>query len=467
MTRLTTTITTKSTQARHPRPALGSRELLLVLPPGALLLAWLGLLFASFGAIVEVIYANADISSAPVIGELYPGAPADASTVLGYHPWYSTLWFELSTGWLPFHRQVWEIGPWAASVAGILLVAWSAAKVAGRGAGLLVGVVLLCASQRLLPIQFGSDLHGATAVNACVLGAFLVLLVLRQGRIGRPVTHLLVCTVVTAVTAAGLASDALLAASGLVPFVVAGLTQLHWAPGTTGRRIAVVTSLIAVASVIGAKVAVAAMHSVHVYTGQHTVAFAPFDQLVGNVLHYAQSLLDLFSGDFGGASITARSTLAFACAVAVATGFVVAVRIGLDQVRRLRQRRPPVTAAREAYVTYWFLALILPSFAFVFSSFAEANLGRYLVASGYAVVALAAVGIAGRAYGVRALAVGAASSSSPGASCHWQRATSRTIQAIFRDRTLHASSARSHSERDSSTGTRRTGWPRPSPGSRG
>jgi hypothetical protein len=197
-------------------------------------LAWFGLLFASFGSIVGVIYGNADISSAPVIGALFPQAPSSASTVLGYHPWYSTLWFELSTRWVPGHRQLWEVGPWVASVAGVVLVAWSTAKVAGRLAGWLVAIVLVCASSRLLTIQFGSDLHGATAVNVCVLAAFLVLLVLHGGRIGRPATHVFLCAVVSVVTAAGLSSDALLVAAGLVPFVVAGLMQLRWSPGTAG-----------------------------------------------------------------------------------------------------------------------------------------------------------------------------------------------------------------------------------------
>src|SRR5207248_2063719 len=125
-----TTMTT-NTPAHRPRTPLRRRELLLALPPAALLLAWFGLLLANFGSVVDVIYANADIASAGVIGELYPKAPTDASTVLGYHPWYSTLWFEWSTHWVPFHRQLWEVGPWLASVAGIVLVAWSTAKVAG------------------------------------------------------------------------------------------------------------------------------------------------------------------------------------------------------------------------------------------------------------------------------------------------------------------------------------------------
>jgi hypothetical protein len=378
------------------------------MPPTALLLAWLGLLFASFGAIVEVIYANADISSAPVIGELFPSAPSDASTVLGYHPWYTTLWFELATRWVPFHRELWEVGPWVAAVAGIMLVAWSAAKVAGQWAGWLVGVVLICASPRLLTIQFGSDLHGATAVNVCVLGAFLVLLVRHGGRIGHPVTHVLLCLLVSAITAAGLASDALLVPAGVVPFVAAGFGQLRWTPGPIGRRVALTTTLVAVATVAGAEIAIAAMHRVHVYTGAHTIEFVSWNGLLDNLLHYLQSLTDLFNGDFGGAAVTARSTLALACALLLGAGLVAGVRSGLAQVQRLQSARPETPAAREAYVTFWFLALVLPSLAFILLTLGQVGLGRYLVSSGYAVIALAAVSLSRLGYAGRVAAVAAA-----------------------------------------------------------
>jgi hypothetical protein len=397
-----------SSLAPRLRVAVRRRDLLLVLPPAALFLAWVVLLLASFGAIVEVIYGDADISSATVIGELFPKAPSGASTVLGYHPWYSTLWFELATRWLPGHRHVWEVGPWVASVIGIALVGWATAKVAGRWAGWLVAIVLVCAGTRLLRIQFGSDIHGATAVNVCFLDAFLVLLVLRGGRIGRPLVHLLMCALIAIVTAIGLSSDVLLMPAGVVPFVAAGLMQLRWAPGAIGRRIALTTSVIGAASIVVAEVAIAAMHRVHVYTGAHTINFARYDDLVGNVVHYFQSLADLFNGDFGGAAITARSTLELACAVVVAFAFVVAVRVGLDQIDRLRAVEPPLSAAREAHVGFWFAAVVLTSAAFVLSSIVNLSLGRYIVAVGYGVVVLAAVSLAGRGYVARVVGVAAA-----------------------------------------------------------
>jgi hypothetical protein len=394
-----------STALPRLRATVDRRELLLALPPAVLFLVWLGLLLASFGAIVEVIYANADISSAGVIAELFPKAPSAASTVLGYHPWYSTLWFDLATRWLPFHRQVWEVVPWLASLACIGAVAWATAKVAGRWAGWLVAFVLVCAGARLLTIQFGSDIHGATAMSVCLLDGFLVLLVLQRGRIGRPFLHVLVCVLLAAVTAANLASDVLLVPAGLVPFLAAGLAQLRWSPGLVGRRIAATTVAVTAGAAVGAGIAIAVMHQLHVYTGAHTVAFAQWDDLIGNGVNFVQSLADLFNGDFGGATVAAHSTLELACAAVVVTALVVALRLGWSQVERLRASERPITAAREAHVGFWFVAIVLTTIAFVLSNMAAISLGRYIVAAGYGAVVLAAVSVAGRGYAARAVAV--------------------------------------------------------------
>jgi len=377
------------------------REVLLLLPGPLLLLVWLGLLFASFGVIVEIIYGNADISAPAVLGELYPHAPSSASTVLGYHPFYTTLWFEWATRWLPFYRQVWEVGPWIVAVAGIGLVAWATAKVAGRWCGWLVAAVLVCASPHLLAVQFGSALHGFTAVNVCVLDAFVVLLVLKDGRVGGRLMHPLVCILVAAFTAGGLASDVLLVPAGLVPFLAAGLAQLRWTPGAVGRRIAVTTVVVAAGTVAGAEIALRAMHHFHVYTGAHTVAFARFDQLVTNAAYFGQSLTDLFNGDFGGASVGARSGLAFACAVVVVAALVITVRMGSDQLSRLRAARASATTVREAHVGFWFLSVVLTFAAWVFVNLANVYLGRYLLASAYGVVVLGVLSLGGRGYWAR------------------------------------------------------------------
>jgi hypothetical protein len=400
--------TITSTLVRRPRLTLPRRESLLLLPPAALLLAWLGLLLGSFGAIVGVIYSNADIVSAPAIGELFPKEASGATTVLGFLPWYSTLWFELATRWLPFHRQLWEVAPWVASLAGIALVAWGTTKAAGRWAGWCVFFVLVCAGNRLLPVQFASDLHGATAVYACVLDAFLVLLVLRAGRIGGAVSHALVCTVVAAVAAAGVASDQLLIPTGLVPFVAAGAAQLWSAPRPIGRRIATSAVAVGVGAAVGAGIAVLTMHSVHVYAAEDRVTFARWVDLGRNTAWLFQAIAAIFNGDFSGAEITARSLLAFACAAVVLCAVVASVRLGRSQYVRLRAGERSLTPVRDAQVTFWAATALLTALAFVFSSFAGSDGSRYLVTVGYAVVVLATIAVARRGDTARAVATFAA-----------------------------------------------------------
>jgi hypothetical protein len=380
---------------------------LLALPPAALFFAWLGLLLVSFGATVDVIYSNADIVSAPVIGELFPDAPDSAVTTLGFLPWYSTLWFELATRWLPFHRVLWEVGPWLASIAGIALVAWSTAKVAGRWAGWLVGFALVCAGDRLLTIQFASDLHGATAVSVCVLDAFLVLLVLRAGRIGKTPTHVCSCVLVAAFAAAGLASDDLFYFAGFVPFVFAGLAQLWWQPPAVGRRIALSVVAIAALAIAGSRVAIEAMHAHHVYAARYPITYVTWSDILQHATQFVQSLAGLFNGDFGGSDVGARSLLAFACALVVASGVVVAWYQGRDQLRRARDR-VAAGATREAHITFWLLALTLPAAAFVLSSQGAAGKGRYLVSCGYGMVVLGAVALSRMGFAARAAGVVAA-----------------------------------------------------------
>lgn len=361
-------------------------------------------MLGTFGKTVRVIYSNADIVSAPVIGELLPRAPDGAVTTLGFLPWYSTLWFELATRWVPFHRILWEVGPWLASLAGIALVAWSTAKAAGRWAGWLVAFALVCSGDRLLTIQFASDLHGATVLYVCVLDAFLVLLVQRAGRIGGMPSHVCCCALVAAIAAAGLASDDLLYIAGFVPFLLAGLAQVWRQPRAVGRRIGISVASVAILAVAGSQIAIAAMRGVHVYAASNRFTFAAWEDLVRNVLRLLQSLAELFNGDFGGATVGARSILTFVCAAAFACAVVVAAQVVRDQLRRLRASEPSITAVRDAQVLFWATTVLVTSAVFVFSSFAEVSGGRYVVAVAYGIVVLAAVGVAGRGYAARGAA---------------------------------------------------------------
>jgi hypothetical protein len=127
--------------------------------------------------------------------------------VLGNAPWYTALWFEQLTGGLPAHRTLWELAPWILTLTGIALVAWAAALIAGRWAGAITGLTCGCAGATLLTTQFGWAIHAVAYVHICVLGAFIVPLALRSGRIGGWPSHVALAALVAVVT--GLGRDSL------------------------------------------------------------------------------------------------------------------------------------------------------------------------------------------------------------------------------------------------------------------
>jgi hypothetical protein len=367
--------------------------------------AYLVVLLTSFRSLVQGIYLNADVVSAPYIGELYGQAPAGAEVVLGNFPWYTTLWFEQLTHGLPAHRQIWELGPWAFSLLGVATVAWSANRVAGRWAAMLVAVVLACAGPALLGWQFAASIHALTFVHVCLLGAFLVWLAGRPGGwLGRPAVHWLICALVAGVTAAGFASDRLLLIAGLVPFALAGVALGFLVSPPAGRRIALSAVLVAVAAGVGGRIIAAIMEGQHVVAHPFDVFMAGFERLAPNVRILAQSLAYLFNGDFGGMRPDADAALALACAAVLAAAVVVVVRHSRRSWRAPRRATVAPEAARVAYVAFWSLAATILAAAFVLTTVpVDRYTSRYVVTVGYAIFALVPLAAAARWWPARAL----------------------------------------------------------------
>ena len=366
--------------------------------------AWLVLLLATLGRFLDTIYANADVAAAAVIGDLYSRAPDNAHVTLANYPWYVTLWLELLTRRLPFHRELWEVGPWVGSLAAVGMVAWATAKVAGRWAAGIVALVLVCTGKAFLFIQFAPSVRGTSIFFAALLGAFLVLLANRAGRLGGTAVHVVVSVVVAAVAAAGLASDKLLYAMGLLPFLGAGLLVARLAPRTAALRIALTTGGITVGAVVGSRIVVAEMHARRIAAAPYPVSFTTFDRLVTNALDALQSLAVLFNGDVDGMAVGLRSPLTVACAGLVVAAVVVVARFGYrwtrDAVRDLRAgsgRVPVELLPRAAHIAFWLLAAVLPLAAFLFTSAAGINNGRYLVSTAFGLVVVVAVANAGAA----------------------------------------------------------------------
>jgi hypothetical protein len=365
--------------------------------------AFLALLLATFGDVVAGMYTDSDAVSLPLIGQLYPSAPNHADVVVGFGGWFTGLWAELLTSWVPYHWQLWEVGPWFASLAAIALVVWSTIRAAGRTAGLLVAFLLTCAGPILLSLQFEWAKHGASAAIVCVLGAYLVLLVRRDGLVGGRVRHLALGAVVAALTASGAASDELLFVSGVAPFVLTGLVLAFLLPRDTGRRLAVATVGVGVVAVAASRVVVWAMRTQHVHPVYLPIKFAMWDRIVPNVVGLAESLADLFNGDFGGSPLGPRALLTLGCAVVVAAGVVVAAREArswtsqaFHRIERGEREGSDSFGTRAALLTFWLLSATFTAAAFVLTSVAQDHGGRYLLPLAYGLTVVVAVGVAER-----------------------------------------------------------------------
>ena len=375
-------------------------------------------LVATLPSIVAAIYRNADVAAAPEIGQLSAKAPDFAQTILGNAPWYSALWFEQLTRWVPGHRTLWELAPWVLTLAGIGLVAWATARIAGWWAAAIIAATCACAGATLLPLQFAWSIHAVAYAHICVLGAFIVPLTLTSGR-GRWWAQGAVAGLVVLVTGVGMASDKLVILGGLVPFAIAGLVL--WRLAAPRAALPILASVIAV--VIGASVvavlARATAHSQNVVPAPFPISLSAVGRLAGHVLDLVGSLGVLANGDFGspGVSVTGLLALLAACGGAVllvaAVSHAGVVVAGLATAVRARPTPTPTpeAIARSAFVCYWAAVAVLLGAAFVFTSLPRGlTTSRYLVPAGYAVVVIAAVGAARSQASWRAMAVAGASS---------------------------------------------------------
>ena len=375
-------------------------------------------LLATLRSLVASIYLNADNASAPDIGQLVSRAPHFAEIVLGNAPWYTALWFEQLTGGLPGHRTLWELAPWILTLIGIALVAWAAALVAGRSAGVIIALTCGCAGATLLPLQFGWAVHAVAYVHICVLGAFVVPLALRSGRIRGWPFHVALTALVAVVTGLGMASDKLVIVGGLAPFVIAGAVLSYLTPPEVARRVLWSVLGVAVGASGVAVLATSAAHSADVVPAPFPISFAALGELPGHLADLVGSLAILANGDFSGDTPSLTSVLALLCAGAAVIGIYAALRSGRVFMRELaaRGRRPDAgassrAAALSAFLAFWAATAVLVSAAFVLTSVPKGLLSsRYVVTVGYAVVVIVAVTVANSAAAWRAALVAAGSS---------------------------------------------------------
>lgn len=174
------------------------------------------------GRIRTSLDAHADFASAPVLAELFPKAPPGSIMVLGDYPWYEAFWLLRATSWLPNHELVWQLVPFALWLGTALLAGVAArAMVDSRWAGVTAASLVICGGVAVRLTLWSLNTHGPAAFHVALLGAALVLAAAAPGR-GRGPLAWVVAVVVGVVTGVG-ATDSLVVAGGIGPFVLGAL----------------------------------------------------------------------------------------------------------------------------------------------------------------------------------------------------------------------------------------------------
>ena len=349
------------------------------------------LLAVQFSDVISTTNLDADTVSAPVIGELFGGTPAHASVVLGQFGWYATLLFELATKWLPLHRQIWEVAPYAMALGGAALAAWSVWQVAGRWAASITAVLLICAAPATLHLLLSMTQHAPDWFCLALLAAFLIVLQRRTAALrSRAIAPFVL--IVGTIVGVNAASDPLLVISGLVPFGLA-LLATHWlARGPhSARALKIGLATLAVVGVtwVGTDVLMASLR-VAPESGVDTTVLASAGKIGANLRLWWQSIAVLGNGDFFGRDVTFASVLAVACAALSIAAVVRPPRAAWLELRAATASRAPVEAsARLAFLVFWCSSASLLSLAFVISATpVDIHADRYLVGLVYAAAAV-------------------------------------------------------------------------------
>ncbi len=350
--------------------------------------------------IITNVYGNADASSAPVLGEFY-ASRAGSNVIMANLPWFSTLIFELSTKWLPAHRQIWEIGPYLVGLMSIVLMAWTAWRVAGRWAATLTAAVLLCAGPPVLEMMLWLNDHATTWYSLALLAAFLVLIAERGATIQwLPLTILtLIVGVIVGINAA---SDKELLIAGLLPLLFASVAT--WVLSPNARTVKVMWLSLALAAVIGVSAVstTSIMHSAGVFLAYYELKFASLESVSTNIKAWWQSIALIGNGDFFNSAITLTTILNLACA-ALSIGVVLLIpRYAWRYIRGRRSSDQVIDERLSVYIMFWAVSIVCISAGFILSSApAGVETTRYLVGIVYAVAAmlplLAREGVAARA----------------------------------------------------------------------
>ncbi|MFL5950665.1 MAG: hypothetical protein ACJ74M_03595 [Gaiellaceae bacterium] len=342
--------------------------------PALIGVAYLLVFVVRLPTLIARVYWDSDAATATVVAQTF----GHGTVILERFGWFTGLWFELLTRPLPFHRQIWETGPYAFALVSVGLLAWASWRLAGVWAAAMTATAAVATSPFVSYDLVTVNYHTATWAATVVLAVFCLWAAEKRRTIPEMALRL---SLVTLLAGATLASDWLFAFVGLLPFVLTGLLL-----ATLARtRIAGAALIVAAgAAVLVAWATRAGMQAAHVRVFAVPTRFADATDLWPNVGRLLRGVVQLANGDyFFGSQLTVRSALSLVCATLILLALVAML---LFWTRKVRAR---VTASEPllAYSTFWILAVAFSAASFVFSSEGTHG-GYYLVPILYATAAI-------------------------------------------------------------------------------
>jgi hypothetical protein len=343
-------------------------------------IAYLVTMAVQLPALVSIAFHDSDVAVAPVLGEYVGrGLPNGAAVILGHYGWYTTLWYELLTRSLPFHRQLWEgFGPMLAVGSALVIgaVAW---RLAGRWAGAIAGTLAIASGPFVARGLVTPNFRTTTWFAVVVAGGVLV--VAERALADRWDILAPVALLLGVFLGANMSSDMLLAAAGVTPLAATALLSLLLRRG--GRTTVPLAMLGATAVALVTKVAVDRLMA---HAGFHIVklslSLADVDTIPGNAYRWLQLVWVQGNGDFQSREFGLWWVIGILCAAMTLGGLVAALALAVLAGRRRLE------TARDVYLLYWGLVIVFLAGAYVFSSAGEMGRGWYQIVLIYAAPAV-------------------------------------------------------------------------------
>ena len=318
---------------------------------------------------------NADLVSPMVIADTLATTSGPHDVVFGTYAPYTTVWFNLMTRHLPFHREIWETGPLLLSLLAVSLLVLVSWRLASRWAALATLAIGVAWSQPVLLTLIAQAVHGTTYFVVCLLAAFLVFIAARPRS---PALTVGATIGVGLVAGVNLASDALLLLIGIAPLVGAPLlaSVRSWTQGS--RRALLVAGgacgiAVAVAMTTAGVMEAAGYSAIGVSHGS-PVALASASEILGNVRRLLENLLGIWSADFLGEDLT-LTTVARAILALPALGLCAMPVLLILRVLR-SPALPEATRPERLYFIFWGLVVGALLAGMIFSELAAENRDR-------------------------------------------------------------------------------------------